>query len=62
MQEAAKLTAGGSLRTIAGGGDTAYALNLAKARGGFTYVSGAGGAFLAYLEGKILPGVQALKA
>ena len=38
------------------------ALNLAGVTGRFTYVSTAGGAFLEWLEGKVLPGVEVLKA
>src|SRR5580700_11382396 len=58
----AELTAGGKLVSIAGGGDTMAALNLAGVTGRFTYVSTAGGAFLEWLEGKVLPGVEVLKA
>jgi len=50
------------LVAVAGGGDTVAALNHAQAADGFTYVSTAGGAFLAWLEGKTLPGVAALEA
>ena len=58
----AELTARGELVSIAGGGDTMAALNLAGVTGRFTYVSTAGGAFLEWLEGKVLPGVEVLKA
>ena len=58
---AAALTKEGSLVSIAGGGDTVAALNLAGVAGDFTYVSTAGGAFLEWMEGKPLPGVDALK-
>src|SRR6516164_449148 len=58
----AELTADGKLVSIAGGGDTMAALNLAGVTGRFTYVSTAGGAFLEWLEGKVLPGVEVLKA
>jgi phosphoglycerate kinase len=37
------------------------ALNHAGVADGFTYVSTAGGAFLEWMEGKALPGVEALK-
>ncbi|MBD59359.1 MAG: phosphoglycerate kinase [Citromicrobium sp.] len=57
---AAALTKEGSLVSIAGGGDTVAALNLAGVADDFTYVSTAGGAFLEWMEGKPLPGVEAL--
>jgi len=58
---AAKLTAEGKLRSVAGGGDTVAALVAADALDDFSYVSTAGGAFLEWLEGKELPGVAALE-
>ena len=59
-EAAAELTAAGKLVSIAGGGDTMAALNVAGATERFTYVSTAGGAFLEWLEGKTLPGVAVL--
>ena len=56
----ADLTAKG-LHSFAGGGDTLAALNQAAAAGKLSYVSTAGGAFLEWLEGKALPGVEALR-
>jgi phosphoglycerate kinase len=61
-EAAAELTATGKLVSIAGGGDTMAALNAAGVTGRFTYVSTAGGAFLEWLEGKVLPGVEVLRA
>jgi phosphoglycerate kinase len=58
---AAQLTKVDALDTIAGGGDTIAALNMAGTYSDFTYVSTAGGAFLEWLEGKTLPGVEALR-
>jgi phosphoglycerate kinase len=58
----AEATKAGKLLSVAGGGDTVAALAHAGVDGDFTYVSTAGGAFLEWLEGKDLPGVEALKA
>jgi len=59
---AASLTKDGKLKSVAGGGDTVAALNEAEVADDFTYVSAAGGAFLEWMEGKALPGVEALRA
>ena len=58
----AAATKAGNLLSVAGGGDTVAALVHAGVENDFTYVSTAGGAFLEWLEGKELPGVEALKA
>jgi len=60
-EAAAELTQAGKLVSIAGGGDTVAALNAAGAGKRFTYVSTAGGAFLEWMEGKALPGVEVLR-
>ena len=57
---AATMTKAGTLVSVAGGGDTVAALNMAGVTADFTYVSTAGGAFLEWLEGRELPGVAAL--
>ena len=61
-EAAAELTAAGKLISVAGGGDTVAALNGAGVTERLTYVSTAGGAFLEWLEGKALPGVEVLRA
>jgi phosphoglycerate kinase len=58
---AADLVKAGKLTAVAGGGDTVAALGKAGVINDFTYVSTAGGAFLEWLEGKPLPGVEVLK-
>ncbi len=60
-RHAAARTKAGKLISVAGGGDTVAALNQAGVARDFTYVSTAGGAFLEWLEGKPLPGVEVLK-
>ena len=60
-EAAAELTQAGKLVSVAGGGDTVAALNAANVTDRFTYVSAAGGAFLEWLEGKALPGVEVLR-
>jgi phosphoglycerate kinase len=54
-------TRDGNLVSVAGGGDTVAALNHAGVAEDFSYVSTAGGAFLEWMEGKPLPGVDVLK-
>ncbi|KQT19036.1 phosphoglycerate kinase [Methylobacterium sp. Leaf399] len=60
-RHAAERTRAGKLVSVAGGGDTVAALNHAGVAQDFSYVSTAGGAFLEWLEGKVLPGVEALR-
>ncbi|WP_354185361.1 phosphoglycerate kinase [Bartonella japonica] len=57
---AAERSLAGKLVSIAGGGDTVFALNHAGVANDFTYLSTAGGAFLEWMEGKVLPGILAL--
>jgi phosphoglycerate kinase len=60
-KEAAKLAKEGRLVAVAGGGDTVSAMNHAGVANDLTFISTAGGAFLEWMEGKELPGVEALK-
>ena len=60
-EAAAELTQARKLVSVAGGGDTVAALNTAGVVNRFTYVSTAGGAFLEWMEGKTLPGVEVLR-
>ena len=53
---------GGDLVAVGGGGDTVAALHHAGVADDMTFVSSAGGAFLEWMEGKPLPGVEALTA
>ena len=56
----ATATEAGTLRSVAGGGDTVSALRQAGVLDRLSYVSSAGGAFLEWMEGKVLPGVAVL--
>ncbi len=59
---AGALAKAGKLIAVAGGGDTVAAMNHAGVADDLTYISTAGGAFLEWMEGKALPGVEALRA
>jgi len=52
----------GEIVSVGGGGDTVSAMRLAGVSSELTYLSSAGGAFLEWMEGKILPGVEVLSA
>lgn len=56
----AEATKAGKIVSVGGGGDTVSALKLAGVQHEMTYLSTAGGAFLEWMEGKILPGVEVL--
>jgi phosphoglycerate kinase len=60
-RHAAERTKAGQLLSVAGGGETVAALHHAGAADGFSFISTAGGAFLEWLEGKALPGVEVLR-
>ncbi|MBI1398495.1 phosphoglycerate kinase [Hyphomonas sp.] len=60
-EAAARLAKDGKLVAVAGGGDTVAAMNHAGVADDLTFVSTAGGAFLEWMEGKPLPGVEALR-
>lgn len=55
-----KLNGSSGITTVAGGGDIIAALKQAGLAESFTYLSTAGGAFLEWLEGKTLPGIEVL--
>ena len=56
----ARVVAGASAFTVIGGGDTVAAVTQAGVTDKIGYISTAGGAFLEFLEGRRLPGVEAL--
>jgi phosphoglycerate kinase len=60
-RHAAERTKAGKLLSVAGGGETVAALHHAGAADDFSFISTAGGAFLEWLEGKALPGVEVLR-
>ncbi len=57
----AKYTKENNLISVAGGGDTFAAIKKSGNENNFTYISTAGGAFLEWLEGKVLPGLKVLE-
>ena len=61
-RHAAEQSRTAGLNSVAGGGETVAALHHADAANGFSFVSTAGGAFLEWLEGKTLPGVDVLRS
>lgn len=61
-EAAAKRVKEGKLIAVAGGGDTVAAMNHAGVAADLTFISTAGGAFLEWMEGKELPGVEALRS
>jgi len=51
---------GDKIFSVVGGGDTVSVVNSLNINSKFNFVSTAGGAFLEYIEGKVLPGIKAL--
>ena len=60
-QTIAEQTRAGKLDSIIGGGDTVAALEACGVKDDITYVSTGGGAFLEFIEGRILPGIAILE-
>ena len=57
----AQQTRAGKLDSVIGGGDTVAALEACGVKDDITYVSTGGGAFLEFIEGRILPGIAILE-
>ncbi len=57
----ADATRAGKLESIVGGGDTVAALEASHTKSDMTYVSTGGGAFLEFVEGRVLPGIAILE-
>ncbi len=60
-REMAQAIANSHAFTLAGGGDTVAAIDLFGIQDKISYISTGGGAFLEFLEGKILPSLQVLE-
>ncbi|MCM1295069.1 MAG: phosphoglycerate kinase [Muribaculaceae bacterium] len=51
----------GNITSVIGGGDTVAALEACGVKNDITYVSTGGGAFLEFIEGRVLPGIAILE-
>ncbi len=59
-QKLAHAIANSTAYSLAGGGDTISAIEQFKVQDKIDYISTGGGAFLEYVEGKVLPGIQVI--
>ena len=59
-QKLAHAIAQSTAYSLAGGGDTISAIEQFKVQDKIDYISTGGGAFLEYVEGKVLPGIQVI--
>jgi phosphoglycerate kinase len=59
-QKLAEAIASSHAYSLAGGGDTISAIEQFKVQDKINYISTGGGAFLEYVEGKVLPGVEVI--
>ena len=62
IKHIASRTRAGKLKSIVGGGDSVTAIEVTENTKDMSYISTGGGAFLEFIEGRKLPGIEALRA